>query len=1523
MVLSVHCKQFILKMWLFAFRRINLIVNSLSLSIMRVLLKIAIPFIIFSLLFSCVGMAPIKETRLIDSLNQVAYFQHYKDLDLSYQAAKTAYESATLYLSGKAEACNNLGFYSFMRMDFDTAERYFNEVYDLTQNELELLIADVGMMKIYQRTAMNKEFYDYRNTAIRRIRRIDEDKSLFVDKNERIRLNYAYTEFSIVSAIYYYYLQQLPEARTSIAEIKPELELVGDTAQLLYYHYIKGSASLSDGDTPERRKLNEFDELYLTWQLSAANGYPYFEGNSLQGLANLLISSDNFELFQSRRSHALMQLGFPVNRSLPLKLAQKALDKFHEYDDIYQIAGAYVSIGRYLNEHGHYAEALDTLTKALDCVNLHHQMYYSDVNNKIDILEPYVERDTVYTEVQWINSMESGHKNVKTVPEWISRIREQLCVSYSGLGMKFQSDYNRNIYLDILKYTRQDKELESRYLVLQEESKQLNVILIFIILGLIVLFILFWVFNKRSKERNRIHTERLQLALDICQKVTASIPSDITIEDDIIHAITTSILPEMERLVGAVGLSIRLFDEDGVLTGSESEIQCSGIVSTFNLNVPDKELPIGEFTICTSHRLSKDDLTLLNVISPYIAWSIDNGITFISLGDERERLDKQRYIFEQHIARGKRENLIKKACLAIVNGIIPYIDRIINEVYKLKEKGFIHDKEIKTAKYQYIEELVTTINEYNDILALWIKMKQGTLSLNIENFAVDELFELVKKGRKTFEMRQQTFDVEKTEAIVKADKALTLFMINTLTENARKYTQPGGTVKVYTRSTDEYIEISVEDNGRGLSPEDLALIQDEKVYDSRMIGMKQNAEVEELKRMKGSGFGLMNCKGIIEKYRKTNSLFHVCLFSVDSQLGKGSRFYFRLPLGVRKIMGVLLCLLLPLGMTSCKPSAVPSTDNTIPSSLEPDRYEELLEKAWAFADTAYYCNIIEDYELALQYVDSTMSYLNLHYTKTARNPHVYLALVGNEIPPELIWWEEMFETDYSVITYIRNEAAVSLLALKRWDAYSYNNKAFTALYKLTGEDQSIEAYCRELESSTSNKIVGIIMCFLLLLSYMIIYYTLYVRKRLNNRYNLEQVLDINKNIFSSSLVRTEESVEALQREENTLREIPQRIIAEAFEGINELLDVESLSLAVYNEMHNRLEFASTDANEELPEMVQHSFDQQAYIVEDCFEAFPLIVEVGDKQQCVGVLYIERPEGTQQEDNHLLLELIARYVAIVVFNAVVKLAVRYRDIESAYEDTHRASWEDSMLHVQNMVLDNCLSTIKHETIYYPNKIKQIIEKLTSKSLSSTEEQENVDAISELIEYYKGIFTILSSCAARQLEEVTFRRTTIDVDILLEYAQKYFQKSNKKNKERLELQTECLSAKLRVLGDVNQLYFLLENLIDEALQVKEEGLLRLQAVPDGQFVRFLFTDTRREKSIEELNQLFYPNLQRMTAGEKGGLCGTEFLICKQIIRDHDEYAGRRGCRINAEPAPERGYIVYFTIAAMATEISRRAV
>ncbi|KAA6323685.1 Histidine protein kinase DivJ, partial [termite gut metagenome] len=745
-------------------------------------------------LLSCMGTAPTKEIRLIDSLNEQAYDCRYRNLDSSFLAASQAYRQVKFYRLGKAEACNNKAFCAFMQMDFDEAERLYQEVRTLTRHELELLIADIGLMKIYQRTAENKEFYDWRNSALQRMKRIGEDKSLFVDRHEKTRLNYAYTEFFIVSAEYYYHLRQRPEALASLNATHAEDLRDADTTQQLSYHYLKGVSALCEGETSDEERLNEFSELYTVWNLASQHQYPYFEGVGLLGVADLMI--DRSEFLNVRRSHAIEQFGLPADSLLPLRLAQKALSLFQKYNDRYRTADAYVTVGKYLNMHGQYAEALDTLTKALDCVNLHHQSYYANGRDSLDILKPYIANDSAYAEVRWL-----GRKDVKTVPEWIARIRDQLSVSYAGMEMKPPSNYNRNVYLDILDYTRQDKELQNRYLSLQQESKQLNIVLWSVIDGIVLLFILLFISNNRAQIRNRKHIARLKRILDICGKITASVPANVATKEEIIQSVLTVVSSDMEEL----------------------------FQSKFHLQIPDEENPSASLELIADRRLTKDEQAQIQVITPYIAWALDNGTTLISLGEEQENLEKQRYVYEQRIARNKRENLIKKACFAIVADISPYIGRIKNELYKLTGRDFAKDSLLKKEKYQYLDELITIINDYNDILALWIKMKQGSLNLNIENFDLDELFRLVAKGRRTFEMKRQTFEVMPTNARVKADKALTLFMINTLTENARKYTPEGGSIYLYANIAEEYVEISIEDTGYGLSATDVERITSKKV----------------------------------------------------------------------------------------------------------------------------------------------------------------------------------------------------------------------------------------------------------------------------------------------------------------------------------------------------------------------------------------------------------------------------------------------------------------------------------------------------------------------------------------------------------------------------------------------------------------------------------------------------------------------------------------------------------------------
>ena len=66
-------------------------------------------------------------------------------------------------------------------------------------------------------------------------------------------------------------------------------------------------------------------------------------------------------------------------------------------------------------------------------------------------------------------------------------------------------------------------------------------------------------------------------------------------------------------------------------------------------------------------------------------------------------------------------------------------------MHKLQSVPYASRADIKKGKFEYIDELITRINEYNEILAIWIKMRQGVLSLNIESFALKELFGIIAK----------------------------------------------------------------------------------------------------------------------------------------------------------------------------------------------------------------------------------------------------------------------------------------------------------------------------------------------------------------------------------------------------------------------------------------------------------------------------------------------------------------------------------------------------------------------------------------------------------------------------------------------------------------------------------------------------------------------------------------------------------------------------------------------------------
>ncbi|MHB8085897.1 MAG: sensor histidine kinase [Dehalococcoidia bacterium] len=103
-------------------------------------------------------------------------------------------------------------------------------------------------------------------------------------------------------------------------------------------------------------------------------------------------------------------------------------------------------------------------------------------------------------------------------------------------------------------------------------------------------------------------------------------------------------------------------------------------------------------------------------------------------------------------------------------------------------------------------------------------------------------------------------------------------VLHNLLENALRYSPAGGTIKVKAQPEDEsYVNISVADTGSGIDPADLPYVFDHfyKADRSRQRGYG------------GAGIGL----ALVKKYVE----LHGGKVWVETQLGKGSTFYFTVP----------------------------------------------------------------------------------------------------------------------------------------------------------------------------------------------------------------------------------------------------------------------------------------------------------------------------------------------------------------------------------------------------------------------------------------------------------------------------------------------------------------------------------------------------------------------------------------------------------------------------------------------------
>jgi len=166
----------------------------------------------------------------------------------------------------------------------------------------------------------------------------------------------------------------------------------------------------------------------------------------------------------------------------------------------------------------------------------------------------------------------------------------------------------------------------------------------------------------------------------------------------------------------------------------------------------------------------------------------------------------------------------------------------------------------------------------NDLLDL-AKMESGEISLNIKTFNINELIRrcIIKFENMIVEKEIQIGAIFETEEMfVNADSDAIERVIYNLIHNALKFTPQGGKIEIVTSSHKDKVLVSVEDNGIGISSEEIDLIW-ERFYKSDKSRSRDKS---------GTGLGLAIIKNIINEHGQK--------IWVESELGKGAKFTFTL-----------------------------------------------------------------------------------------------------------------------------------------------------------------------------------------------------------------------------------------------------------------------------------------------------------------------------------------------------------------------------------------------------------------------------------------------------------------------------------------------------------------------------------------------------------------------------------------------------------------------------------------------------
>lgn len=178
-----------------------------------------------------------------------------------------------------------------------------------------------------------------------------------------------------------------------------------------------------------------------------------------------------------------------------------------------------------------------------------------------------------------------------------------------------------------------------------------------------------------------------------------------------------------------------------------------------------------------------------------------------------------------------------------------------------------------------IDEAERLTSLVNDLLDL-SKLQAGVQELTVERLNLTEMIQsILKRYAKLTEQDGYQIEVTLAENVwVDADESKLSQVIYNLINNAINYTEPDNRIMVRLTCREDWARVEIQDTGIGIPSDQLHYVWD-RYY--KLDRTHKRAAV-------GTGLGLSIVKNVLE--------MHKARFGADSVVGRGSTFWFELPL---------------------------------------------------------------------------------------------------------------------------------------------------------------------------------------------------------------------------------------------------------------------------------------------------------------------------------------------------------------------------------------------------------------------------------------------------------------------------------------------------------------------------------------------------------------------------------------------------------------------------------------------------